>query len=302
MWMAVSAGAQVHRIARHTKNCKFSGAAAPIAKTVAEEHRHGAPGSLSQLSRMNRPPRPVDDRHPSTASLPPLSDLQNQVRWLGLLDAGDQALLLDAAALRTFQRGDTILSTGDVPDVLYVLLSGQVHVMFEDAQRRRCLLSATARSGETFGEASLIGATASVSVVRAASECMVLCIDRGHFLTVLLRNNALMYHFMRHFVARLRQATEQIRRMATLDVAERVACALFDLAEPHRQGKAVLRARLPRGQLALQVGATRQRVGRVLRAFEASGWMTRAAQGHYELSADLHRFAGLDGENALGDD
>lgn len=222
-----------------------------------------------------------------------MPDLQTQVRWLGLLDAGDQALLLDAAALRTYRRGDTILPAGEVPEVLYVLLSGHAQVMFEDTQRRRSLLSAVARSGETFGEASLIGATPSVSAVRAASDCEVLCIERGHFLTVLMRNNAMMYHFMRHFVARLRVATEQIRRMATLDVAERVACALFDLAEVPRGGGAQLRARLPRGQLALQVGATRQRVGRVLRAFESSGWMRRNAHGHYELSDELRHFAGL---------
>jgi CRP/FNR family cyclic AMP-dependent transcriptional regulator len=249
---------------------------------------------------MNRSLRPVDPLRPPAPGLPALSDLKIQVRWLGLLDAGDQALLLDAAALRPYKRGDTILSAGEVPDVLYVLLSGQAHVMFEDAQRRRNLLSAIARSGETFGEASLVGATTSVSAVRAATDCEVLCIDRGHFLTVLLRNNALMYHFMRHFVARLRLATEQIRRMATLDVAERVACALFDLAEPHREGGALLRARLPRGQLALQVGATRQRVGRVLRAFESSGWMSRTPHGHYVLSADLRRFAGLDLLDEMG--
>lgn len=230
---------------------------------------------------------------PAAAAAPPaLAALQAQVRWLALLDAADQTLLIDSAAVRSFRKGAVILGSGEVPGVLFVLLSGQAHVMFEDAQRRRNLLSAVARPGDTFGEANLVGATPCVSNVRAGTDCDVLCIDRGHFLTVLLRNNALMYHFMRHFVARLRVATEQIRRMATLDVAERVACALHDLAEFDR-GRPTLSARLPRGQLALQVGATRQRVGRVLRAFEASGWMSRTAEGRYVLSPDLLHFAGI---------
>ena len=230
------------------------------------------------------------------AAAPTLSALQNQVRWLALLDAADQTLLIDSAVVRSHRKGSVILAAGEVPSVLYVLISGQAHVMFEDAQRRRNLLSTVARPGDTFGEANLIGATACVANVRAGTDCDVLCIDRGHFLTVLLRNNALMYHFMRHFVARLRGATEQIRRMATLDVAERVACALVDLADRER-GRLSLSARLPRGQLALQVGATRQRVGRVLRAFESSGWMRRTADGRLLLSADLLQFAGVNEEN-----
>jgi CRP/FNR family cyclic AMP-dependent transcriptional regulator len=84
------------------------------------------------------------------------------------------------------------------------------------------------------------------------------------------RHPDLPFHWLRLLATRLRRAHERSEDLAVLSVHERLAVALFRLAEPGHGAECVVELP-PRTELAKMIGAARETVQRVLSDFRRVG-------------------------------
>ena len=87
---------------------------------------------------------------------------------------------------------------------------------------------------------------------------------------------------MRGLVRRLREADKKIETLALLDVYGRVARVLLDFSEVEG-GERVVKAKLPRQEIAKMIGASREMVSRVMKGLETDGYIVSMPQGRLVL-------------------
>lgn len=191
---------------------------------------------------------------------------------------GAQALFrgLPAEALRhlaerlrrkTFAAGTTVLTAEQPGEALYVIHSGSVRIFLDEPDGTEVTL-AFLGPGDTVGEMSLVDRSGRSANVAALEESVLLWLDRDTFLASLRQFPGLSENLVRELAARLRAANQQIRALATLDVAGRVARQLLLFGELYGvadgRGGTLIPMPLPQRAIADLVGATRERVNRVL--------------------------------------
>jgi len=224
-------------------------------------------------------PSPVDAR------------MLRQVPLFAALAPADLDLLAATLQARRLLRGEALVHQGEVLPMLGVLVQGRARVMVEDRRRRRAVLLSTLLPGDAIGEMSLIDGQPHSATVRAETPCEVWLLERAALEACLSRSNAMIYALMCTLVRRLRQAHAHIALLATLDVAGRLACTLLERAEPTPDGQRRLDGRISRTELALRVGATRERVSRVLAEFERRGHVRAHPDGGWWVEPSLRDVA-----------
>lgn len=184
-------------------------------------------------------------------------------------DLPDEALRFLAERLRrrTFAAGASVLTAEQPGEALYIVLEGSVRIFLDDADGSEVTL-AFLGPGDSVGEMSLVDRSGRSANVTALEESTLLWLDRDTFLASLRQYPGLSENLVRELAARLRAANQQIRALTTLDVAGRVARQLLSFAEQYgtADGNGGIRIPMPLPQRAIAdlVGATRERVNRVL--------------------------------------
>src|SRR5687767_12811449 len=97
-------------------------------------------------------------------------DMLRALPFLSSLTETEFAWLLPSIARRGAQPRDTILRAGDVPDGIYIIVTGSVQLLHQDPDGRAFVAERFGR-GELFGEMGLIDATACPASVVAAEAC-----------------------------------------------------------------------------------------------------------------------------------
>jgi CRP/FNR family transcriptional regulator, cyclic AMP receptor protein len=189
---------------------------------------------------------------------------------------------------RNYPRGRTIVAEGEPSQSLYILLSGRAKVQRSDSEGKEVIL-AVIGPGEFFGEMSLIDdAPRSASVITLESSDFM-AINKDNFKAMLLQNNDIAMQIMRGLVRRLREADKKIETLALLDVYGRVARVLLDFSEVVN-GERVVKARLPRQEIAKMIGASREMVSRVMKGLEIDGYIVPMSEGRLVLREKISSY------------
>lgn len=206
--------------------------------------------------------------------------LQGVPLFSGLGEAHLQAL---AASMRAqvFEPGELIITQGGSSGALYVLQAGHALMVRTDPQGREFILG-DVRTGDHFGEMSLVdGQPHSASVV-ARLRCRVLMLGETEFARCLASDKGFCVEVLLGLTRRMRQATSTIGGLALMDVRSRVVHKLQELSEV-MDGQRVIRGRLSRTELAKRVGASREMVSRLLSEMQAQGLLGVTAEGDIVL-------------------
>ncbi|NUZ05299.1 Crp/Fnr family transcriptional regulator [Schlegelella sp. ID0723] len=203
--------------------------------------------------------------------------------------------LAEGATRRRFRRGENLVEQGGKSGALFILLNGSARVLAADRRGREVSL-AVLRHGDPVGEMSLIDDEPHSATVRAEVQTDALVLGRAEFMRLLPGDTSLAHALMRGLVQRLRGANEQIQSLALLDVYGRVARALLSMSEVVDEGR-VIRERVSRQRLAEIVGASREKVGRVMKELEANGVVHLDARGWLTLRDGMQ--AGSSGRRSL---
>ncbi|MBD0329138.1 MAG: Crp/Fnr family transcriptional regulator [Thermoleophilia bacterium] len=180
---------------------------------------------------------------------------------------------------RTFPRGARLFVVEPPGDLVYVVLEGVLKIAVDAAPRRDVVVALKGR-GDVLGELSgvemieLLGRPATAVTLTRATLVWTRRAIFERFLETMPR---LTRNFVEVLSRRVRAANEQVAALATLNVDGRVARELLHLAdaygEPNGEGAVVIPIQLTQQDVAGLVGASRERVNKVLGTYRRAGWI-----------------------------
>ncbi len=183
---------------------------------------------------------------------------------------------------KTFPAGATFITAEQPGEAVYVIIDGAVKVYLEDADGVYVILAILV-AGEVVGEMSLLDCDCRSANVITLEETTVFWMDHTSFRECLQAMPAFQQNLLYLLCRRLRLANARIRSLALHDVEERVAAQLLTFAELYGRatasGELLIPFRLTQTDLAGVIGATRERVNRVITSYK---------QRRY-ISVDEHR-------------
>jgi CRP/FNR family cyclic AMP-dependent transcriptional regulator len=178
---------------------------------------------------------------------------------------------------KTFSAGTNIITAEQPGEVVYVIVSGAVKVHLEQADGTDVLIAVLA-AGDTVGEMSLLDCAGRSASVVTLEETTCLWLDAAAFRQCLRTMPGMHDNLFCLLCRRLRLANEQIQSLASQDVEGRVARQLLAFARLYgrgaNRGEVVIPFCLTQSDLASMVGATRERVNRVMTAYKRRQYIT----------------------------
>jgi CRP/FNR family cyclic AMP-dependent transcriptional regulator len=149
---------------------------------------------------------------------------------------------------------------GDVADRLYLVREGRLRVYTGDGEGREVELTVLG-PGRYFGEL-MLGSGLRTASVRALTPARLSVITRETFEQVLASRPDVAFHVIQTLVARVRALTDDVRRLALMDVYERVV-VLLTQAAIEADGVRVAPF-MSQQAIAERVGASRSMVNRIM--------------------------------------
>lgn len=181
-------------------------------------------------------------------------------------------LIADHATPRAFAKGSVVISEGDEALALYVIVSGRVKVYTTTHDGKEIILRLHG-PGEYFGELTLLDGSTRSASVKAIEACKLLVLPKGKFVECSASHPQLYLKLLRDLSSRVRQLTDELKQVASMDVYQRVTKLLLDLAI-RQDGRLVVTQRLTQQELANRICASREMVSRVLQGLVAGGYIT----------------------------
>jgi CRP/FNR family cyclic AMP-dependent transcriptional regulator len=182
------------------------------------------------------------------------------------LDDRELASIAAVAKTRRYAKDDAVFHADEIGDVFYLIREGQVKVTMISPEGKEIILSILA-AGDFFGEMALFDNEPRSATVIAIEPLEVVSIWRSDFLHILTENFSITQKVLGELSKRLRNASNRIESLATMDVYGRLARFFLDLAR--QSGKvldndyvAVIR---PTHQaIANMIGTSRETVSRLI--------------------------------------
>lgn len=197
-----------------------------------------------------------------------LGEILRDVPLFAQLREDDLGRLGALVQRRSFPKQAAILLQNAPVEGLYVIVSGQVKLVITGEDGREVIL-ATRDPGDFFGEMSLIDDLPQAATVMALVNTELLLLRRDDFRRFLEELPEVTFGLLRAFCRRLRQADRRISALSLLEVRQRVARLLLDLAD-ERDGTHITQP-LTQQAIAQMVGSSRESVSRVMPDFVAAG-------------------------------
>ena len=121
------------------------------------------------------------------------------------LDDDERSLLAAQIEVEEMVAGTTLFKRGDPGDTIYIVASGEVEIYVEDTTGGRIVFE-TAKTGDFFGELSLLDGDPRSASARATADTRVMCIDREDLLLLFTRRPAAAMDILGTIGKRLREA------------------------------------------------------------------------------------------------
>lgn len=187
------------------------------------------------------------------------------------------ASVADYSVCRALERGDALFSTGDLPDAMYVVLSGRIAIVTTAPDGRDSVISLM-EEGDLFGEMGLFDGRGRSASARALEASEVLAVPYGPVGRLYHDNPDYLWRVVAMLVRRLRAAGTALTDAVFLDVVGRTAKRLLNFAGDDDS----FTLPVTQEELAAMVGASRERVNKAISQFVRLGWLGRSGN-HYVI-------------------
>jgi CRP/FNR family transcriptional regulator, cyclic AMP receptor protein len=173
---------------------------------------------------------------------------------------------------RAYRKNQIIFLEEETGNYMYLVLSGKVKVSKAGANDKETIL-AIHRTGDFFGEMSLLDGKTSPATVSAMEDAKIISVSGDDFRKYLLHNEKVMLQIIQVLCARLR-AVWKTQSQSSGTVDERIRMAISDLAKKHGIRDAhgtIIDLKITHQDLAEMVGTSRETVTRVLAHLREQG-------------------------------
>ncbi len=176
----------------------------------------------------------------------------------------------------------------------YLIVEGTVRVQVEQEDGSTVIL-AYLTTGDLVGEMGVVERSTRSATVKTLEDCRLLEMERGHFNDCLREIPRLAWNLLAMMSGRLRFANARIQLMR-YDVAKRLARQLLAFADTigivNDDGSISIPLRLTQEDLANIIGASRERVNRIIRTWQKRK-LIRVDPGHRIVLLDPDRLDDL---------
>lgn len=195
--------------------------------------------------------------------------------------------------VQALTKGTILFSQGATADRCHALIEGRMRISQSGAEGDQVIVRFVG-PGETFGTVALFTDRRYPAEASAVVDSVEMSWPESSLLQLIARHPRIAVNLVRIVGARLREAQERLREIATQRVDQRIAHALLRLAPAGHQHDAVIEFPVTRQDLADMCGATLYTVSRVLTAWEKAGYITtRRQQLTIRRFPELRRLAGV---------
>ena len=185
--------------------------------------------------------------------------------------------IVSQGRLQCVSRGAVVVTEGDAPKGLYLVLSGRLKVFLNDDAGREVVLTIE-ESGSAFGEISLLDEEPRSASVAAIEPCELVVIGKEALLGLLKQNPELSLAMIRSLAALVRRLSGNIRTLALKNIYSRLIHLLESRAQQEGDHR-VIHERLTHQLMADMIGASREMVSRIMSDLSKGGYIevTRAS-------------------------
>jgi CRP/FNR family cyclic AMP-dependent transcriptional regulator len=190
------------------------------------------------------------------------------------LAAINDAFVRELATLgrvRSYPKNTVFITEGDSSDAVFVILSGKVKAFVSDSEGHELILN-TQGPGDYVGEMALDGKARSASVVTLEPSTFSV-VQREPLREAIRRNPDFALDMISKVIERAREATDNVKNLALLDVYGRVARLLLNMAV-ESDGKLRIPEKITQQEIAERVGASRDMVSRIFRDLTVGGYIS----------------------------
>ncbi|HWW59787.1 MAG TPA: Crp/Fnr family transcriptional regulator [Thermoanaerobaculia bacterium] len=182
------------------------------------------------------------------------------------LDERELSSIANVAKSRRYAKDDVIFHADESGDIFCLIREGQVKVTMISPEGKEIILSLLG-PGDFFGEMALLDDEPRSATVVATEPLDLVTIWRSDFLQILSENFTIAKKVLAEISQRLRNASNRIESLATMDVYGRLARFFLDLAK--ESGKVldngyVAVTRPTHQSIANMIGTSRETVSRLI--------------------------------------
>lgn len=174
--------------------------------------------------------------------------------------------------VRTYPKNTVFITEGDSSDSVFVILAGKVKAFVSDSDGHELILNNQV-VGDYVGEMALDGKPRSASVVTLEPTTFSV-VQREPLLEEIRKNPEFALEMIGKVIERAREATENVKNLALLDVYGRVARLLLNMSVEEKDGKMRIPEKITQQEIAERVGASRDMVSRIFRDLTVGGYIT----------------------------
>jgi CRP/FNR family cyclic AMP-dependent transcriptional regulator len=196
----------------------------------------------------------------------------HQQRSLARIEGEELDYLEEFATRRSFAKDSIIINEGDEALALYVVQSGRLKIFITTEAGKEIILK-LAGPGDYFGELAMLDGAPRSASVKAIEPCELLVLPRAKLHAWLAKYPHFHAKLLKDLSLTVRQTTDELKRIASMDVYQRIAKLLRDLATEDGD-RLVVHQRLTQQELANRICASREMVSRVLQGLVVGGYIT----------------------------
>jgi len=167
-----------------------------------------------------------------------------------MLAGDDTAARVHTSYQRTLAPGEVIFDEGDPADRLYVIRSGEVELVRENAAGKRAV--ARLGAGDFFGELGVVLGAPRTARAVAVSQTRLIALDRNTLEGMIVDQPEIAIRMIRVLVSRLIEAERRLAGLGVDDLLRPVVRALLRHGRP--EGKAGLRVSIKLREIAETAG------------------------------------------------
>jgi CRP/FNR family transcriptional regulator len=199
-----------------------------------------------------------------------------QMQMFSSLTDADIATFIGKIMVKRFRKNQTVLFEDESNAYMYMLLSGKVKVVqvMEDGKES---IRAIHKTGDSFGELSLLDCKTSPAMVVAMEDTTAAIISKENFFTILYNQKKVLDNLLQMFCFRLRDSWERFQMVNFKNAAQRVVMVLHQQSSEQSEKTAegiVLKDRFTHQVIADMVSLNRETVTRVIDKLQKDGAIT----------------------------
>lgn len=201
-------------------------------------------------------------------------ELIRDVPLLARLPEEELRALASKGHVHNYRSGAAIFHEGDPGDALHIVIEGGVRIVVASRKGEEATV-ALLGPGECVGDLALLdGKPRSASAI-ASGRTKTLVVRRDDFTQWLAERPKAMFALLETLSLRVRRTDEALADFAFLDLNQRLAKRLLDLAIVQQDGRDLSGAQIgiTQAELASMLGVSRESVNKQLNQFARDGWI-----------------------------